>query len=233
MKRTIIFKIAALLAFCAGLAVGLKAAEVERFDHKVRLDFFAGFAGNQEALARGMKVSEEVLAENPKHAEAMVWHGSGLLVQSQAYFGKGDQQTGMELFMKGQAEMDKAVQLAPEKIGVRIPRGAVYLTSTRFMGDAPFVKGMIEKGVSDYQAAYDIQKDYLDKLGSHPLGELLFGLAEGNSRLGNDAKAKEYFEMVAGKLPDSEYAKRSALWMETKKLPAAKSGCIGCHVAGK
>ena len=233
MKRTLIFKTAAVIAFCCGLTVGLRAADGERFDHKVRQDFFAGFSGNQEAMARAMKASEEALAENPKHAEAMVWHGGGLFTQAQGYFQKGDQQKGMELFSKGQAEMDMAVQLAPNHIGVRIPRGAVYLTATRFMGNAPFVKPLLEKGLSDYQASFDLQKDSLDKLGSHPLGELLFGLAEGNSRLGNEAKAKEYFDMVSAKLPTSEYAKRAALWMETKSLPASKTGCVGCHVAGK
>ncbi len=210
----------------------LNGEEAVRFDHKVRQDFFAGIAGDKEALARGMKTTEEFLAQNPDHAEALVWHGSGLYSQAGELFRNGgDQAKGMELFMKGQQEMDRAVVLAPKSIGVRIPRGATYLTSTRFMGDAPFVKPLIEKGLADYQAAYEIQQGYLDKLGAHPLGELLFGLADGNSRVGNETKAKEFFEQIRQRLPESAYAKRAATWLETKSLPASQSGCIGCHLS--
>src|ERR1051326_6901329 len=53
-------------------------AATTRFDFLVREDFFAGMAGNREAFNRAMKVCEDALAKNPKHAEAMVWHGSGL-----------------------------------------------------------------------------------------------------------------------------------------------------------
>ena len=210
----------------------LSGEEAVRFDHKVRQDFFAGIAGDKVALARGMKTTEEVLIKNPDDAEALVWHGSGLYSQAGEIFRNGgDQAKGMELFMKGQQEMDRAAALAPKSIGVRIPRGATYLTSTRFMGNAPFVKPLVEKGLSDYQAVYEIQKENLDKLGVHPLGELLFGLADGNSRMGNEAKAKEFFEQLRQRLPESAYAKRAATWLETKSLSPAQSGCIGCHVS--
>ena len=154
MNRKRIFGAVAVLV--GGL---LSGEEAVRFDHKVRQDFFAGIAGDKAALARGMKTTEELLNKNPDHAEALVWHGSGLYSQAGDMFRNGgDQAKGMELFMKGQQEMDRAAALAPTSIGVRIPRGATYLTSTRFMGNAPFVKPLIEKGLSDYQAAYEIQK---------------------------------------------------------------------------
>jgi hypothetical protein len=38
----------------------------------VREDFFSGFAGNAAALERGMRKCEEVLANDPKNAEALV-----------------------------------------------------------------------------------------------------------------------------------------------------------------
>ena len=49
--------------------LGLATAQ-ERFDLRVRTDFFAGFAGNQQALDRAMKLCEEELARNPANAEA-------------------------------------------------------------------------------------------------------------------------------------------------------------------
>ena len=58
-------------------AAATLAFSAERFDMEVRNDFFAGFSGNKEALDRAMQKSEAVMAANPKHAEAMVWHGGG------------------------------------------------------------------------------------------------------------------------------------------------------------
>ena len=66
------------MAIVVALAGGLlEGQEVVRFDHKVREDFFAGIGGNKEALDRAMKITDEVLAKDPNHAEALVWHGSG------------------------------------------------------------------------------------------------------------------------------------------------------------
>ena len=40
------------------------AGAAERFDYLVRNKFFAGFAGDKQALTEAMKVCEAVLAEN-------------------------------------------------------------------------------------------------------------------------------------------------------------------------
>jgi hypothetical protein len=108
------------------VVLGLRAAE-ERFDMRVRNDFFAGFAGNQEALDRAMKVCEEELAHNPANAAALVWHGSGVFFESRNYFRAGDQAKGIEFWQRGLGEMDKAVAMAPDQLGVRISDGAVLL----------------------------------------------------------------------------------------------------------
>ena len=65
-----------LLALAALATAALAQGRPERFDYAVRNDFFAGFSGNQEAFQRAMKTTEGVLAQNPKHAEALVWHGA-------------------------------------------------------------------------------------------------------------------------------------------------------------
>ena len=109
--------------FGLGLAVlGLAAAQ-ERFDMRVRNDFFAGFAGNQEALDRAMKLCEDELARNPANAAALVWHGSGVFFESRNYFRAGDRAKGVEFWQRGLGEMDKAVAMAPDNLGVRILAG--------------------------------------------------------------------------------------------------------------
>lgn len=230
--KTLKLAIAGAIAFLIGFLSTLRPAPAQqRFDLKVRNDFFAGFAGDKEALARAMKMCEDALAADPRNAEAMVWHGSGLLSQSQALFASGDAEHAMPLWTRGLDEMKRAVEIAPDDVGVRIPRGAVLLTASHYLPDAAMAKPLIEAGVADYQHTYDLQNEYFATLGTHPRGELLFGLAEGYSRLGNEEKATEYFNEIAKTLPGSVYAKRADAWKETKSLPVEQTGCVGCHVA--
>jgi len=231
-RKALKFAIAGAIAFLVGFLSTIRSAPAQetRFDMKVRNDFFAGFAGDKEALARGMKACEDALAVDPKNAEAMVWHGSGTLSQATQEFQGGDQQKGIGLWTRGLKEMQAAVDLAPDNVAVRIPRGAVLLTASHYLPSPQMAKPLIEAGVADYQRTYDIQKSYFETLGSHPRGELLFGLAEGYGRLGEEAKAREYFDLILKDLPDTAYARRATAWAETKSLPLNQTGCVGCHV---
>ena len=68
----------------------------------------------------------------------------------------------------GQASLALLLSVVPpDSIGVRIPRGSVLLASAPFI-PAQFGKPMVERGISDYQRAYDLQKDVLMTMGSHP-----------------------------------------------------------------
>jgi tetratricopeptide (TPR) repeat protein len=204
-----------------------------RFDHVVRNDFFAGFTGNSDALERGMKVCEQVLAENPNHAEALVWHGAGLFFRSSVHFRAGDTAKGMELSNRGLAEMDKAVALAPDDIGVRIPRGAALLTAARLMSpEVPIRAGLFQRALDDHQHVYNLhgKRGEMGKLGAHPLGELLQALGDVHSRLGNAAQAEKFYTELLERLPGTPYAKRASAWLETKQpLPPREAQCIGCH----
>ncbi len=229
--RTLKLAVAGALGFAIGFLSTLHAQTPQRFDLKVRQDFFAGFSGDTDALTRGMRACDAALAENPKNAEAIVWHGSGLLFQAGQAFQGGDQQTGMSLWTRGLAEMHAAVDLEPDSVGVRIPRGAVLLQMSHYLPSPEMAKPLIEDGLSDYQRTYDLQKPYFETLGAHPRGELLFGLAEGYSRAGDEAKARKFFELIRASLPDTAYAKRAGVWMETKSLPVDQTRCVGCHVS--
>lgn len=125
--------------------------------------------------------------------------------------------------------MDRAVQLSPDSEGVRVPRGAALLTGTRFM-PPDTVLPLIRRGAEDYEATLRIQAAFFDTLGTHPQGELLQGLADAYSRLGETRKAEAYYRRILTELPNTSYAKRAMDWLKTKTpLPAAQAGCIGCH----
>ena len=83
----------------------------------------------------------------------------------------------------------------------------------------------------DYYAhVLEIQHATWAKLGDHPRGELLFGLAEGSARLGDQPKARMYFERLLADAPSSGQAPRAKAWIDTGTVPKANGfGCVGCH----
>ncbi|HBY61726.1 MAG TPA: hypothetical protein DEH78_18035 [Solibacterales bacterium] len=213
-------------AFAAKLLYG----EPGRFDHVVRNDFFAGFAGDREALERAMSVTANVLKHEPQHAEALVWHGAGSLQLAGEAFRAGNSEKGIALWTRAIAQMREAVALAPRNVGVRAPRGATLFTASRF---SPPDQGraLLAMAIEDYETILEIQSPYFDKIGTHPKGELLFGLAEGYARAGNTPKATEFFHRINKELPGTVYAKRAGKWLAGGTLEPAETRCVGCHVS--
>jgi tetratricopeptide (TPR) repeat protein len=224
MKRNLDILFVVLVT--AGILLGQ-----DRFDYKVRNYFFTGFAGDTASLEKGMKICEDLLAANPKNAPALVWHGAGLFFESGQSFRTGDQKTAMDLWQRGLKEMDDAAAIAPDDLQVRIPRGAVLLTASRSVPSPAMARPLIEKGLADMELAYSIQGPDLSGLGTHPRGELLIGLADGYSRLGNQEKAQQWFERIQKELPGTPYDKSAQTWLETKSLAPAQGGCLGCHTS--
>jgi tetratricopeptide (TPR) repeat protein len=201
----------------------------QRFDYLVRADFFAGLGGDEARMRRAMDLCEKMLTENPNHAEALVWHGAGLLSQAGAAFQKGDAANGRPLFDRGIAEMNRAVVLAPDNPGVLIPRAAVLFEATRTM-PAEIARPLLESAVKNYEHVLDIQAPVFATLGDHPKGELLFGLAEGSARLGDQAKARMYFERLIADAPGSGQVVKARQWIDNGTIPASKGpSCVGCH----
>ena len=203
------------------------------FDEKVRNDFFAGFAGDQAAMERAMQKSEQAIAENPNDvAEALAWHGSGLMFMSGQKFQQKDIAAGSALWEKGLAEMDKAGALAPDKPAVLIPRAAAWFGVSR---QAPPAQGrpLIRKALADYEHVYELQKAYFDTLSGHMRGELLFGLADGYRRDEQPDKARVYFEKLVAVGPASGHLEQAQLALKGEPYVVRGVGCTGCHVAGK
>lgn len=222
----------ALLALLLSLAVAQKQS-AERFDVVVREDFFAGLAGDAEALKRGMAKCEEKLKAEPDNAEALVWHGAGLQFQSVSYFQKNEMQKGIELYQKGEAEMDRAVQLQPKSISILVPRAAHYIVFSRYVPDKEQQRAMLAKVIHDYEEVYRQQQPYFDKLSEHARGELLLGLAEAYLRSGNEENRTKATALLKRAQQEKSYAKESEAWLKT--APDAKPttffhNCVGCHV---
>jgi len=212
------------------LAIAPAQAAADTWDYTtVRADMFAGMAGDAARFKKSMEACERTLARDPKHAEALVWHGSGLFFQAGQAFQRGDMATGGPLWERGLGEMNEAVSLAPNSLGVVIPRGAVLLQASRAMPPA-MSEPLLRTGVGDFEHVLELQKPYFTTLGDHPKGELLFGLADGYARLGDKVKARAYFERLIAEAPTSGHAPRGRAWIETGVVPTAPGlGCFGCH----
>ena len=204
-------------------------ARSQRFDYLVRADFFAGVAGDEARLMKAIEACERTLEADPQHPEALVWHGAGLLVRAGLAFRRGDMAAGGPLFERGLKEMAEAVALAPNDPGVLIPRGAVLLEATRQM-PPEMARPLVESAVQNYERVLEIQAPIFATLGDHPKGELLFGLADGWSRLGDREKARRYFDRLIADAPASGQTVKAREWIATGTIPKSNgASCVGCH----
>lgn len=203
----------------------------ERFDDLVRDDFFAGMMGDMARLDRGMKFCEKILARNPKHADALVWHGGGLLTRSSRAYAAGNSRLGDRLWQQGLAEMNRAAALEPDNIRVKIGRSAtlIGLAQSGFDPSDEEGRALLSSAVQDYEKVYEWQKPSFSKIGIHSRGELLFGLASGWSILGDQEKARQYLELIVAECKDSDYETEARRWLSSGATPV-QHDCIGCHI---
>lgn len=224
-----------LFTFPVALVYAQKEAvtnQHERFDHLVRNDFFAGYAGNAEALKRAMAKCEVRLKIDPDHPEALVWHGGGLMFQATQHFAKQDWEKGIEQQQRGLAEMDRAVASRPKDVAILVPRAALLVTYSRFVPNVEQRSAMLARVVGDYEEVYRQQKSHLDKLSSHSRNELIFGLAEAYLRIGGEENRAKAHVLLKQSLADSDYAKEADAWLKAPadaKPTTFAHRCIGCH----
>jgi hypothetical protein len=222
------YLVLAAAAFAVTLSASHAQERVERFDNLVRGDMFNGFEGDEEAFDRAMALCERRLAANPDDAEPLVWHGVGLMFRAGRAFMAGGREHGIAFTRQGLDEMNRAVALAPDTIGVLIPRGAVLLAAAKDMPDGPRARDYIRIAMGDFEKSVRLQQPYLARLSTHAKGELLGGLAEGWSRLDEMEKSRVYLRQLVDELPDSKYAAaaKARLENQTDRSPIT---CLGCH----
>jgi tetratricopeptide (TPR) repeat protein len=203
-----------------------------RFDALVRDDFFAGMMGDMARLERGMKFCEEILAANPKHADALVWHGGGLLARAAQAYAKGDTSAGDSLWNRGLKEMNDAVAFEPDNMGVKIGRSATLIGLAQSGWDSSDAEGraLLLSALKDYEKVYQWQKPFFRKLSMHSRGELLFGLASGWSILGERKKALKYLRLIIEEGKGTKYEREAQRWLNITPLPVVQHDCTGCHI---
>ena len=219
-----------LVALLAALLLSLPAGaqETMRFDEKVRELFFAGFAGNRDALERGMAICEETLADDPDHPGALVWQASGWFYESGFAFAEGDSDKGMALYNRAVAQFDRAVALAPNSLQTLIPRAAVYLSAAPYITHPPTRNQLLETVVGDYTKVLELHGPVFQSLTVHSRGELLGAMAESLWLLEKHDEARVYLDRMIAELPDSPYALMAQRQLDDPETRAQLT-CLGCH----
>jgi tetratricopeptide (TPR) repeat protein len=218
----------AAAAFAAAFAVSHAQERAGRFDYLVREDMFNGFGGDEEAFDRAMALCEQRLAANPDDPEPLVWHGAGLMFRGGRAFTAGGREHGIAFTRQGLDEMNRAMTLAPDAIGVLIPRGAILLGASKQMPDGPRAREFLRTALGDFAKALSLQRPYLARPSTHAKGELLGALADGWSRLDDVEKARAYLRQMIDGLPESKYAAaaQARLANSADRSPLT---CLGCH----
>jgi len=212
------------------VAVGIAASSLaqERFDYQVRDDMFRAFGGNEAAYKSAMATIEEKLKEHPDHAEALVWRGAGRTFMAGRAFEGGDLVRARAMVAEGMADMDRAIALEPNNIGVLIPRAASLLGAARNQRDPARARELAGQAAANFETALSLRKPAFDRLGQHNRGEYLSGLAESWALAGNRDTAERYLRRVLTELPNSRYAERAAAklanWEDRGPL-----NCQSCH----
>ena len=210
------------------LAVAATAQQTERFDERVRDLFFAGFDGNLDALQRGMAIVADTLEAEPDHPQALAWQAAGWHFQSGLAFQRGDAGNGMMLFDRSLAQFERAVSLAPDDLGVLIPRAANYAASAKFVSHAPTRNMMLEIAIGDYKKVHSLQEHLFEYLSIHSRGELLGGIADVLWQLGRRDEARPYLQRMVAELPGSPYAMMAQRRLDGSEM-AVQLTCHGCH----
>ena len=116
--------IARLIA-CVLMAGTLLAQVLLDTTDRIQNDFFAAVSGDPAALKRVVDACENLLRENPDHAQALVWHGAILLTGAAQNPNTTTQAAARERFQQGVAEVDRAVELDADDVEVRVIRGVI------------------------------------------------------------------------------------------------------------
>ncbi|MBC7795645.1 MAG: hypothetical protein H7Z37_02095 [Pyrinomonadaceae bacterium] len=168
-----------------------------KFDQKLQADFSVGMGGDAAALTRAFERSEKILEANPQDAETLVWHGSATVASSGKAFQNKNYAEGWAMWKKGLAEMDKAVELAPESFVVRIVRGATFLNASKRYPDPNVATELREKGVADYEKILSFTDEKSAKMAASQKPKILNGLIEAYDKAGDKTKADFYREQLA------------------------------------
>ncbi|MBC7084361.1 MAG: tetratricopeptide repeat protein [Firmicutes bacterium] len=152
--------------------------------------------GDKHALQRAEQVFKEVLKIEPDNAEAHAWYGSLLTIK-----GREDWFPLAKLFYVNQGiqEMDRAVELAPDAVMVRLVRAHTSLA-------LPYMFGRTKVAIKDFEYLITLSQDRPEQFNVDTLAQIYLGLGKAYAKEGDKNKARENWQKVIELAPESREA---------------------------
>ncbi len=156
-----------------------------------------GVAGNDDAVDKGFACYDKVLALDPSNAVALVYRGSLWTLRARDAWWPF---TKMKDVDKGIDEMDKAVDLAPDNVTVRLVRG---INSVQL----PSMFHRLSIGLKDFE--YLISDAKFAGFNPHLQSTIYCWAGIAYNSDGQTAKAKELLQKAIAADPNSETARKA------------------------
>jgi len=199
----------------------------------IRADMLAALTGDTERFERGMRAVEALASSDPHNARIKVLYGTGLFARAGTAFQTGGAQNALALLQAALDEMARAVAMAPDDVFVRGRRGVILISASR-QTPAAMARPLTQLAVEDFEKVLELREttSTLAQGSTHQRGELLTGLGDGWSRLGERERARRYFQRITRELQGTIYDQRATAWLDNRpeaQTPAFFT-CSGCHV---
>lgn len=161
-----------------------------------------GVEGDKEAVKKAEKVLKKLIDLEPKDAEAYCWYGSVLTLKGKyAWFPLNK----MKYVNKGIKEMDKAIELAPDNVTVRMIRANNSLS-------LPDMFHRTDIAITDFEHLISMKEKNPGSFEEDLLAEILLNMGKAYKKKGDLLKARENWQKVIETAPESEEA------LEAKEL---------------
>jgi tetratricopeptide (TPR) repeat protein len=198
-------------------------------------DIFAGMLdGDEKRLSRGEKNIEVLFQQRPADRPALlVWKACVVLhrgiAELEAFrLAEFDEKYAQAIDLVAQAK-----KLAPNDQGVTAVTAGMYAFLADKLPETARSRAWAS-AYEAYQALWQQQGRFIEKLPVHQQGELLGGLAQSAQRTGRTRELAAYLDKIIAVAPESPYAQVARQWQENPKAATrTRLTCLTCHAQGR
>lgn len=166
-----------------------------------------GVEGDKKAVKRAKKLFQKLLELDPQNAEALAWYGSVLTLRGRDVLFPVSK---LGYVSNGIKKMDKAVELAPDNINVRMVR-------THNSLNLPGIFHRTKIAITDFEHLLTLKEKRRQEFSKDLLAKIFFGLGNAYKKKEDTNKARENWQKAVEVLPDSMEAKMARKLLEETK----------------
>ncbi len=163
-----------------------------------------GAQGDKDAVKRSRALLEKLVGLEPGNAAARAWYGSVLTLCGRDAWLPIEK---MRLVQKGLNEMDRAVQLAPDDVAIRLLRARNGLS-------LPGVFHRLDTSIGDLEHVLSLEKAHPGTVGPGTLRGVLLELGRAYGKAGDKKKARQRLEELTTRFPRSAEAAQAEKILE-------------------